>query len=395
MKRIVFIGGLIDKENIKKFVSVSSCSSSLAQENYFLRLIDSLNKPGFKVSSISSPFLGRFSKQTSLKYNDCFDDKNDFFYGKCSTKTFSRLIQLEKSLLLAFNKLEKKESLKNDEIYLFVIQPNIFYLKAALKIQRRYKKSKIVVFVQDIPGYSHSERHSAFFEALKRIENHKVNKMINKANGFILFASKMKEKMFLVKPCIVVETVTPNNYKRPNFENRVPNTFAYTGSLNEIYGVKDMVDTFVELGMESTFYIAGDGDCREYIKSIDNPNIRFLGTLSNEECATLQSKVSVLINPRENKGDFTKYSFPSKTTEYLLNNGVVACFKLDGIPDEYDKILNYAYDNNFSALLLLAKKMSSISKDEFERRINFVEELLTKKTADMQAARIVNFLEEI
>ena len=38
------------------------------------------------------------------------------------------------------------------------------------------------------------------------------------------------------------------------------------------------------------------------------------------------------VNPRQNNEEFTKYSFPSKTMEYLASGVPVVAYKLDGIP---------------------------------------------------------------
>ncbi|MBP3360682.1 MAG: hypothetical protein J6N52_07515 [Clostridia bacterium] len=49
----------------------------------------------------------------------------------------------------------------------------------------------------------------------------------------------------------------------------------------------------------------------------------------------------MLVNPRSATDEFTKYSFPSKTMEYMLSGTPVVMYKLAGIPDEYDEYLNY------------------------------------------------------
>ena len=64
-----------------------------------------------------------------------------------------------------------------------------------------------------------------------------------------------------------------------------------------------------------------------------------MGQVSLNEARALQKTADVLVNPRLNEGEYTKYSFPSKTMEYLSTGRPVVCYKLDGIPDEYDKHL--------------------------------------------------------
>ena len=50
------------------------------------------------------------------------------------------------------------------------------------------------------------------------------------------------------------------------------------------------------------------------------------------------------VNPRPGAADFTRYSFPSKTLEYLDAGKPVLAYRNDGIPPEYDEHLLYISD---------------------------------------------------
>ena len=47
----------------------------------------------------------------------------------------------------------------------------------------------------------------------------------------------------------------------------------------------------------------------------------------------------VLVNPRPNNEEYTKYSFPSKNIEYLMTGKPVVAYMLDGMPAHYKKFL--------------------------------------------------------
>ena len=51
-----------------------------------------------------------------------------------------------------------------------------------------------------------------------------------------------------------------------------------------------------------------------------------------------------------NSEEYTKYSFPSKIMEYVSTGKPTICYKLDGIPDEYDNILIFPMDNSIESL---------------------------------------------
>ena len=107
----------------------------------------------------------------------------------------------------------------------------------------------------------------------------------------------------------------------------------------------------------------------------------------------MQQRAAVLVNPRQNNEEFTKYSFPSKTMEYLASGVPVVAYKLDGIPDEYDSYLNYVPDNSVEALTKTIQSICDMSpeerKDKGERARKFV---LNEKNAEKQAKRILDFL---
>ena len=82
----------------------------------------------------------------------------------------------------------------------------------------------------------------------------------------------------------------------------------------------------------------------------DGPGIRYYGYVDGNRVRQLQAEATVLINPRQNTDAFTKFSFPSKTMEYLASGKPVIGYKLDGIPAEYDPYIQYVADNSIEAL---------------------------------------------
>jgi len=122
----------------------------------------------------------------------------------------------------------------------------------------------------------------------------------------------------------------------------------YTGTLNKRFGVINLIKAFHEIDDPNVVLeMCGRGDSEalinEYAKK-DN-RIHYLGQITNEESISLQRNATVLVNPRPDDEDFTRYSFPSKNMEYLLSSNPVIAFKLKGIPDEYDDYMFYIESN--------------------------------------------------
>ena len=108
---------------------------------------------------------------------------------------------------------------------------------------------------------------------------------------------------------------------------------------------------------------------------------------------SLQKNAAVLVNPRQNNEDFTKFSFPSKNLEYLSSGVPMVGYKLDGIPDEYDDYIIYPADDSPQALRDALSSILAITDGEREamgeKARHFVCE---RKNKVAQAKRIIEFL---
>jgi glycosyltransferase involved in cell wall biosynthesis len=141
--------------------------------------------------------------------------------------------------------------------------------------------------------------------------------------------------------------------------------------------------------------ICGIGDSEEEIcKAADNDTrIDFRGQLPRQEVLQLQREATVLVNPRQNDETFTRYSFPSKTMEYLASGVPVVAYKLDGIPDEYDKYLTYPTGETAQDLAKALEGVCALDVATWERVGQAGREfVLNYKNQEIQAKRILDFL---
>jgi glycosyltransferase involved in cell wall biosynthesis len=121
----------------------------------------------------------------------------------------------------------------------------------------------------------------------------------------------------------------------------------YSGGLYEKFGVKAMIDAFMSIKGEAIkLHLFGSGDLKEYIQECSkiDPRIVFFGYVDNDIVLKHQVGSFVLVNPRFTHEDYTKYSFPSKTIEYMASGVPLLTTKLPGIPVEYLEYV-YLFDN--------------------------------------------------
>ena len=77
---------------------------------------------------------------------------------------------------------------------------------------------------------------------------------------------------------------------------------------------------------------------------------------------------AVLVNPRQNNEEYTKYSFPSKNIDYLMSGNPVVSYRLDGIPNIYEKFLYYVPETSIDSLSGVIQKVLKTSKIETEAK---------------------------
>jgi glycosyltransferase involved in cell wall biosynthesis len=115
--------------------------------------------------------------------------------------------------------------------------------------------------------------------------------------------------------------------------------------------------------------------------------------VSRGEARALQKRATVLVNPRMPTDDFTRYSFPSKTMEYMASGRPVLMHALPGMPEEY---LPHFVQPATTDVKGLASAMEDMSGWEASRLVafgvkarNFV---LQEKNAVIQCRKIVDLI---
>lgn len=100
-----------------------------------------------------------------------------------------------------------------------------------------------------------------------------------------------------------------------------------------------------------------------------------------------------LITTRKGHEEYTKYSFPSKTMEYMASGTPTIMYKLPGLPIEYEEYLVLLPDNSQETLTAILKQWGSKTQAELyefgEKAKRFI---LENKNSEIQASRLMNFI---
>ena len=117
-----------------------------------------------------------------------------------------------------------------------------------------------------------------------------------------------------------------------------PRSVFYAGGVSRQYGLADLVEGFRKADIPNTrLEIYGPGDYVKELQEIagEDNRIFYGGMLLNSEIVEREQQATLLVNPRPTHEEFVKYSFPSKTMEYMASGTPVLTTRLPGMPKEY------------------------------------------------------------
>ncbi len=354
---VCFLGGIYPKETEneirKKAKTGLANAANLLQWKYINGLDEILEKPLYILNSM---YIGSFPRhykeilirnKTFSHRKNCKDD-NIGFLNLYGIKNISRYLRLKPYLKTWAYKKEDDQSKK----IIFAYAMTYTFMKSIAYIKKCNPEIITCLIVPDLPEFMNtSNQSSLIYKFLKGLEIKSINKNLKYFDHFVFLTDQMSKKLGVPKDrYTVIEGMVEKNTvfgSRTDvfsiFEEDVY-YICYTGTLHERYGILDLLKIMNELKDENVkLIICGKGDSEQIVEEYaqSNNNTIYLGEVDNDTVSSLLKNCHILVNPRPNNEEYTKYSFPSKTMEYLLSETPVIMHELDGIPSEYDAYLNY------------------------------------------------------
>jgi len=195
------------------------------------------------------------------------------------------------------------------------------------------------------------------------------------------------------KPNLVIEGIIDTGLHLKMYEGKREKAILYSGTLNYKYGIKEILDSFMMIKNNSIeFWICGAGEAEKDIVNASkiDPRIKYFGILDWSKLAILQQRARFLINPRQNIGAYTKYSFPSKLMEYLASGTPVIAYKLDGIPEEYFPYIYWLEPGGRENIAMQLELLLVKGDEELIEFGNTARKfVLERKNQDVQASKII------
>lgn len=326
------------------------------------------------------------------KFDTCYNHGN-VNVGFCNVKLI-REYSKTASIYRALKKwLESSDKPKT----LFLYTASGVFLKAIARLKKHHD-IRVCVIIADLPNMINlSSKKSFLLKWWSKRHSNEVYELLSVADSYVLLTKYMAEYMNLQKPFCVMEGIATasQQFPIPEYHSDLKTVF-YAGTLHRKFGILNLLEAFQRIpDADYQLILCGVGDSEQEIKAAAerDSRIKFYGVLPRDEVLKLQTKATVLVNPRQNNEKFTKYSFPSKNLEYLSSGIPFIAYKLDGIPDEYDDYILYVEDDDIASLTQKIVNVCELSDAEREAIGQKARLFVTEqKNEIVQTGKILSFL---
>jgi len=352
---ILLLCGYFEPKYQKEIAEKTKTWVENAANTFQQRLIAGLKEQEIKLTIVSAPFIGPWPTVYTDFIFQGFEGNGSregityvSFNNIWGYRNISRTAALKKKVK-AFVK-----GAVGEKKVVIVYSPHTPFLEAAVYAKRLDSSVHIHMVVPDLPQYMNlSRKNHPVYDLFKRIDIDKFYRLNKQVDSYMLLTKYMAAALQVGKrPYIVVEGIA-DEVGMPKKQHVRGKTIAYAGKLEESFGVKRLLEAFMMLeDPDARLEICGGGELRYFVTDCCSKDKRILyhGLVTAEESRRILQAADVLVNPRQNEGEYTKYSFPSKNIDYLLTGNTVVAYMLEGMPEVYRDFLLIPRGNTVAEL---------------------------------------------
>lgn len=401
LKNCTFLSMMVPdqlREQVRKYSTETMVAAADALEwHIFEGLCSNLQQTPYIVNLLPVGSYPQYYRQAFIQESSfCAGGRNSQInVGYCNIK----LVRKKSIASAVYAALDNHFSKLDEPGILIVYSASASFLTPVERLKKKYSQLKVCVVIADLPNMSNLSQNKSFLKKmLIRYLADKSYRTMGSIDCFALLTRHMADYMHITQPYCVMEGIATEDHP-PVLSGLAERTkiILYTGTLHRKFGILHLLKAFQYLAdVDLRLVICGLGDSEPEIRAAaeQDSRIRFMGQIDRSKILTLQRRAAVLVNPRQNNEEFTKYSFPSKILEYLSSGTPVVAYKLDGIPDEYDPYI--IYPENQSAEALAGALQSVCKMTDTQRRAigkKNREFVLKEKNSKVQVQKILKMIE--
>ena len=396
--KYIFISGAAPTEELNRCEKkYARHEMRFVQQWWDYSMVSALHKQiGEDFYAISFPPVSTFPSGKCVFYTaKKVTDENGLTFNIPSALNLPIFKQIWQILAINFRLRRICRKSKGEEI---AIITHCIYPQSAIPsfwIRKKFG-AKVYTIVPDLPEHS-TANPFAKNKLLKWVYGFYiyVSKKMNRSfDGYICFTEPQMEHLNNEKPHIVMEGFMDTSIlDKVEPSEPHPNRAIYAGGLMYRYGIKELVDGFIQAEIpEAELYIYGKGEAEEYISGKEDKGVFYGGCLSREEVIAEEKSAFILVNPRPTKDEYTKCSFPSKLMEYMATGTPVLTSRLGCIGEEYFDKMNYFEDITPELIAEKLKYCFDNREELYERGKKAAEHIRNYKNVLYQAGKILEFI---
>jgi len=254
----------------------------------------------------------------------------------------------------------------------------------------RLRRCRCVGIVTDLPDMLGGSRFSVAL----------ANFVIAHCTDYVLMTDAMNDYLNPTgKPYVVLEghsDITMREHEPSMALKESPRVCMYAGGVSKQYGLGNLVEGFRMANLaNAVLHIYGPGDYVEELKQVAEKDSRVVygGMLMNADIVRKEQQATLLVNPRPTNEEYVKYSFPSKTMEYMASGTPVLTTVLPGMPKEYYPFVYLLEEESPEGISkMLETVLGNTDEALFEKGQKAREFVLDQRNNVVQAKKILEML---
>lgn len=399
--KIFYFGTVCNLTSYENMMTKSKVKATVAGVVFESALLSGLKELDVEMDIYTYPMFPTFPKFPKIFFKKKIEQLDCGY--KCTWLRTCNLPVLKQIVRRIDGRRALKKWLKNNQgkdcaVLTFAIPP--FLAKDIIKLSRKYNVKCFAIITDLLRDMYINENHSSMSFKLKQLYLRQAIRYQGEYDAYVYLTKEMSEVINPQKPYIVVEGVADvsNARKAAVSEKSTPPAIMYAGMLHKKYGTLNLIEAFCKLKRNDVeLWLFGDGSCVQEIQDYCkvNDRIKYFGVAARDKVLEYERKATLLINVRDPEDSFTKYSFPSKTIEYMLSGTPMLTTKLQGIPKDYFEYLFSISDVSVESIAERLSEVLDYSQAELCEFGNRAQEFIiqNKKSSDV-GKKIIQLMEE-
>lgn len=401
--KILYVSGLYPAESLETLRDLSANELQNAANVFQWAVVDGLVSANAEFQVVSYPFLPTYPR----RFKQMYTPEGLITSGRKVVGKMMRYcaLPLVKELSIRSSLVSYVEdwicsNASEDRLVVLIYTPYPPFISAVNKLKKKYHNLEIASIVTDLVDdlASFAGNRVPYKWIQSKILYHRTRKLYRYIDKYVLLTKAMEERIpEAIGRNIVIEGLYSKQSAKSCAANREC-AVLYAGTFQRYGGLEDLVEAFM-MTTDPAFrlYLCGSGVLTEYVKeraAIDT-RIKYMGMLPHDQVLALQQQVRVLVNPRKPDDSITRFSFPSKTIEYMASGTPMIGYPLAGIPSEYYEYMFIPNELSRESMTELINQVLSLHLSSIiEKGAEAAKFISENKTALHQVTKILNFLSE-